>query len=100
MYGLIGKMTAHPGQRESLTNALLKSANDLRDMEGCYLYVISNATDDADTIWITEAWRSKEDHDASLQREDVRAVITAARPLIAAMEGFEIAPLGGVGIPE
>jgi quinol monooxygenase YgiN len=34
MYGLIGKMTAHPGQRESLTNALLKSANDLRDMDG------------------------------------------------------------------
>lgn len=93
-------MTAHPGQRDTLTGYLLKSANDLRQMEGSYLYVISHATDDPDTIWITEAWRSKADHDASLQREDVRAVITLARPLIAAMDGFEIAPLGGVGLPK
>jgi quinol monooxygenase YgiN len=62
--------------------------------------VISSATDDPDAIWITEAWRTKEDHDASLQREDVRAVITTARPLIAAMEGFEITPLGGKGLPK
>jgi len=100
MYGLIGKMTAHPGQREALTNALLKSANDMREMEGCYIYAISNATDDPNVIWITEVWRSKADHDTSLQREDVRAVITLARPLIAAIEGFEIAPLGGVGLPK
>lgn len=99
MYGLIGKMTAHPGQRDALTSHLLKAANDMREMNGCYIYVISNAADDPNIIWITEVWRSKDDHDASLQREDVRAVITAARPLIAAMEGFEIAPLGGVGLP-
>lgn len=99
MYGLIGNMKAHPGQREALTKLLLKSANDLREMDGCYLYVISNATDDPDTIWITEAWRSKADHDASLQREDVRAVIASARPLIASLNGFEITPLGGKGLP-
>ena len=46
MYGLIGNMKAYPGQRETLTKLLLKSANDLREMVGCYLYVISNATDD------------------------------------------------------
>src|SRR5690606_36071070 len=97
---LIGKIKTHPGQRAALLELLLQSSRELEAMDGCYVYLISEATDDPDTIWISEAWRSAEDHRASLQNEQVRAVITAARPLIADMSGgFEVVPVGGVGLP-
>ncbi len=101
MYGLIGKIKAHPGQRAALLDLLLQAAKSLGDLEGCYIYLISEATDDPDALWITEAWRSAEDHHASLTHEGVRAVIAAARPLIADTSGgFEIVPVGGKGLPE
>lgn len=101
MYGLIGKIKAQPGQRGTLLDLLLQAADSLGEVEGCYIYLISEATDDPDTIWITEAWRSVEDHHASLTNEAVRAIISAARPLIADMSGgFEIVPVGGRGLPD
>jgi quinol monooxygenase YgiN len=101
MFGLIGKLKTHPGQREMLLDHLLQGAKILREMDGCYSYVISSATDDPDTVWITEVWRSRDDHQASLANEGVRAIITAARPLLAtAPDGFEVLPHGGVGLPD
>jgi quinol monooxygenase YgiN len=101
MYGLIGSFKAQPDQRDALLQHLLNAANTLRDFEGCYLYVVSKATDDPDTIWITETWRSREDHQASLTLDAVKEIIAAARPLIASGGGgFEVIPVGGKGIPE
>jgi quinol monooxygenase YgiN len=100
MYGLQGKFMAHPGKRDQLLGLLLKSAEDLKNFDGCYLYVISTTPTDPDAIWITEAWRSKVEHDASLQLESTRAVIAQARPLIAGMsDSVELEPVGGVGLP-
>jgi quinol monooxygenase YgiN len=99
MFGLMGSFKAQPGKRAELADYLLKAAAILPEVEGCHLYLISNATDDPDTLWITEVWRSKEDHQASLQHEGVRAIITAARPLIAGItSSTEIVPLGGKGL--
>ena len=101
MFGLYGKMKAHPGQRDALIERLLDAAESLRDMEGCYLYVINSATDDPDAIWIYEVWRSQADHQASLSNVAVKALIASARPLIAGMsDRMELVPLGGKGIPE
>jgi quinol monooxygenase YgiN len=101
MFGLIGKLKTHPGQRDQLIDHLLRGAGILRDLDGCYLYVIHSATDDPDTVWVTEVWKSQADHQASLTNEGIRAIITSARPLLAEPpEGFEVVPLGGKGIPE
>jgi len=101
MYGLIGKMKAHPGQRDALVAHLLNAADFLRSLDGCYLYVIHTATDDPDTVWVTEVWRSQDDHRGSLAYEEVKLIIAAARPLIAEMGGgFEVTPIGGKGLPE
>jgi quinol monooxygenase YgiN len=101
MYGLIGKLKTHPGQRDTLLSYLQESSQSLQAMEGCYLYIITKAVDDPDTIWITEVWRSQDDHRASLTNETVRSVITQARPLLAeAPGGFEVIPVGGKGLPE
>ncbi|HET7024615.1 MAG TPA: antibiotic biosynthesis monooxygenase family protein [Gemmatimonadales bacterium] len=55
MYGLIGKVTATPGQRDALVKILLSGAGA---MPGCLSYVIATDPADADALWITEAWRA------------------------------------------
>jgi quinol monooxygenase YgiN len=100
MYGLCGKIESQPGQRDALIAYLLEAADILRQVEGCYLYVVSSLPDEPDGIWVTEVWRSQEDHQGSLSVDAVRAVIGAARPLIAGMsERVEHTPLGGKGLP-
>ena len=97
-YGLYGKMTAHPGQREALLDLLLQSAALVSEAQGCEVWTVNVAPDDPDSILIYEAWRSEADHDASLTMPEIRATIERARPLIAAMEGTRLTPLAGKGL--
>jgi quinol monooxygenase YgiN len=97
MYGRHGSFKAHPGRGDALAAILLEAAEDARDYDGCLLYMVSRGIEDPDTIWVTEAWTDRAAHDASLGREDTRALIARARPLIADMPGHsEFEPLGGV----
>lgn len=99
MFGLHGKLQTVEGQREVLIGHLLKAAEVLEGLEGCYLYVISKDTEDAETVWVTEVWASQEDHRASLTLEAVQALIAAARPILAAPpEGQTLIPVGGKGL--
>ncbi len=101
MYGLTGKMIAQPGQRDTLIGYLLQAAKGMDAVEGCYMYVVSNADDDPNGIWINEVWRDKAAHDASLQLEGSQELIAKARPIIAGFgERFETTPVGGKGLPD
>lgn len=96
MYGLIGKMRTTPGQRDAVVALLLEG---VRDMPGCLSYVVAHDPGDADAIWITEAWDSRESHKASLSLPAVQKAIAAARPMIAGFgERFETVPVGGQGL--
>ena len=96
MYGLIGKMTAVPGQRDALIAILLASVGD---MPGCRSYVVAKDPRDEHAIWITEVWDSKEDHANSLKLPVVRDAISRAKPLIAAFgDHVETEPVGGHGL--
>jgi len=91
MYGLIGKMTAIAGERDTLTAILVKG---IVGMPGCLSYVVANDPTNAEIIWITEVWESKEAHAASLELPSVRDAITKGRPLISGMVA-ETSPIGG-----
>jgi quinol monooxygenase YgiN len=97
MHGLIGKMKVAEGQRDALIAILLEG---MGTMPGCLSYVVAKDPMDANGIWITEVWNSKESHAASLSLPEVKAAIAKGRPLIT---GFENAvtttPVGGVGLP-
>lgn len=98
MYGLIGRMRAHPGTRAQLRDIMLAGMGG-DAMAGCISYVIAEDTADDDALWITEVWDSAESHTGSLQLEQVQATIAKARPLIAGMDSrTETRPVGGVGI--
>ena len=96
MYGLIGKMTAVPGQRDALAAILLDGTNA---MPGCLSYVIARDPADDDALWITEVWDSQASHKASLSLPSVQAAIAKGRPLIAGFSNrVETEPIGGHGI--
>jgi quinol monooxygenase YgiN len=96
MYGLIGKMTAKPGQRDALAAILIA---EVAAMPGCLSYIVALDPKDADAIWITEAWDSQASHDNSLKLASVQAAIAKARPMIAGMEaGTVTTPVGGWGL--
>jgi quinol monooxygenase YgiN len=96
MYGLIGKMSAVPGQRDALAAILLDSTGA---MPGCLSYVIAADPADADALWITEVWDSAANHQASLALPAVQGAIAKARPLVAGFSNrVETVPIGGYGL--
>lgn len=99
MYGLIGKMTTEPGKRGEFIEVLLEG---VAGMPGCLSYVVAKDPADADALWITEVWDSKESHEASLALPSVREAIRRGRPMIAGFgpERFETEPVGGHGLVE
>eukprot|EP01030_Chromulinospumella_sphaerica_P024574 gene24574-24662_t len=93
MYGLIGKMTAHPGQRDALI-AILTEGTD--GMPGCISYIVARDAKEPDALWVTEVWKSQADHQGSLKLPAVQAAIAKGRPLIKDMGPyFETEPVGG-----
>ena len=96
MYGLIGKMMAAPGQRDSLIALLV---DGIESMPGCISYIVAKDPSDENAIWITEVWDSEASHKASLSLPAVQAAITKARPMIAGFgEHIITTPVGGHGL--
>lgn len=95
-YGLIGKMTATPGQRDALAAILMEGT---QGMPGCLSYIVAADPAEPDALWITEAWDSQASHQASLSLPSVQAAIARGRPLIAGFSHrVETVPLGGHGL--
>jgi len=96
MYGLIGKMTATPGQRDTLIAILL---DGVADLPGCLSYIVAKDLDDTDAIWITEIWDDQSSHTASLALPIVQQAIALGKPLIADFgDSIVTLPVGGHGL--
>jgi len=96
MYGLITRLTAHPGRRDELGLCLL-DPNVKRP--GCHNYVVAHDLNDADALWVTEVWMSEAAHDA--WSADIRktGVMRSALALIATWgDTIFTRPIGGVGL--
>lgn len=99
-YGLHGKLKANEGNRDKLASILLNASHLVSTAKGCHLYLISIDKNEADAVWVTEVWDSKEDHDNSLNVAGVRELISQAMPILAGMpeKGQVLEILGGAGI--
>lgn len=98
MYGLIGRMIAHPGKRAEL--AAILTPTEGSGMPGCLSYIVAEDPTNADALWITEVWIDQAAHRASLQLPAVQAAIAKGRPLIAGFDSqAETNVLGGTGLP-
>lgn len=97
-YGCYVKFTAKPGQRDALVEHLLRAAAFVEKAAGCELYIINTSPTEAECVWVTEVWRSQQEHDASLTVEDAQEVIKQVLPLLAGPpEKIDVLPVGGKG---
>ena len=63
------------------------------------MYVVCEDTTNENAVWVFEAWDDQQAHDHSLQNERTRALISQAKPLLAAApDGAELMVIGGHGI--
>ncbi len=98
-FGMYARLVAKPGQRDAFTAILLRGGDGMR-AHGCQLYVVNHPTDNADAVWVTEVWDSREAHAASLQLPETRQAIGEAMPLLTgAFESIELDVVGGLGVP-
>lgn len=81
-YGLHGKLKAIKGEGDALAEILVQASALVSTAQGCHLYMVSKDAEDKESIWVTEVWDSKEDHDESLKIEGVRELISQAMPLL------------------
>lgn len=99
-YLLHGKFTAKTGLVDELANILIEASQLVSTAKGCQLYVVSRDKNDPNSVYVTEIWDSKDDHDNSLKIEGVRELIMKAMPMIDGQpqKGQELEILGGTGI--
>src|ERR1019366_186553 len=98
-YGLFGKFSAQPGRRDDLVTYLLQAAKLLERNSGCIHYIVSTS-DEPEAVWVCEVWTNVAAHDASLEPEDIKALIQEARPLIVGMsDQTQLTVQGGKGLP-
>lgn len=99
-YGLQGKLKATEGNGDKLASILLDASRLVSTAKGCHLYLVSKDPNDRETVYITEVWESREDHDNSLKVEGVRELISQAMPILAGppQKGQELEVLGGSGL--
>jgi quinol monooxygenase YgiN len=97
-YGYIGSMRTREGRRDEVIEILLGGADGLREA-GCQLYAVGTDPADADVVWVTEIWDSREHHDASLQLPETKAAIGQAMPLLTGeFTRQELDVVGGLGV--
>lgn len=96
MYGLITRLTAHPGRRDELGLCLL-DPNLKRP--GCHSYVLAHDLNDVDALWVTEVWMSKATHDAwSAQIRETHELLPALSLIATFGDTVFTRPIGGVGL--
>lgn len=81
-YLLQGKLTAKGGQRQVLSEILIKASKLMSTAKGCRLYAVAIDEQDPNSVYITEIWDSKVDHDNSLKVDGVRELIMTAMPIL------------------
>jgi quinol monooxygenase YgiN len=88
-YGLMGKLTAVPGEREMLLAILLEAAAAMEQEPTCETYRVNVSLDD-ESIVVYEVWESVEAHHQSLSLDTTQTLIGRAKPILANIERLAV----------
>ncbi|MPZ28625.1 MAG: antibiotic biosynthesis monooxygenase [Micromonosporaceae bacterium] len=95
-HALLNRLTARPGQRRRVVEILIESGRRFDDNPACLLYLVTEAVDDPDVIWVTDLWISQQEHLAALADPALRPYIDQAMPLLTGMpEQIPVRMVGG-----
>ena len=100
MYLLHSKFIAQAEQANQLADILISASQLVAKAQGCKLYTVSKDPNEPNSVYVTEIWNNKKDHDDSLKLEGVSELIKKAIPILdgAPSKGQELEILGGAGI--
>jgi len=77
-------LQSHPVSGTLYCTSLLQASR--QPMSGCEQYIVNLAPMNANTVYVSEVWRSEADHESLLQVESVKALVLRARPLVETFE--------------
>ena len=98
-YGMLGKLSTEPQDRETLVSILTEAAELMKDVDGFHTYIVTTDANDDGAVWVMELWESKEAHDQSLSLPAVRRLINKAMPILkGSPEGITVIPVSGKGL--
>lgn len=98
-YGLFGKLSTAPEDRQTLVDILTNGAEKMKDVPGCHTYIVTKDANDEGAVWVIELWDTKESHDQSLTLPWVRELINQAMPILkGSPEGITVIPVSGKGL--
>ena len=100
-YVLLNKLTAKPGKRDQVVQNLLESGKLFDDNAECVMYLVTEASDSPNDIWVFDLWTSEEAHSQALQAPELQPSIAETVPLLEGMpEQIEVQARGGKGLPQ
>lgn len=92
---LVNILSARPGQRDRVVEILIESGKLFDDNDACKLYLVAEAVDYPDTIWVIDRWASQDEHERALMQPELRPFVEESLPLPVGMpEQIEIRPSG------
>nr|WP_087575142.1 antibiotic biosynthesis monooxygenase family protein [Sphingomonas sp. CDS-1] len=95
--GVIAHIIAKPGQRD----ALIEAMRPLAGMKGCIDLVVAKDPKNADAIWLTEIWQSKQLHVEATSGDIFTAAMVKIRPMMMSIDqNYETAPVFGTDLKE
>lgn len=98
-FGMFGKLTTDPQNRDTLVGILTQAATFLQSDDECQMYIVNKDADDDGAVWVIELWQSKEAHDQSLTRPEIRHLIEKALPILKdGSQSVTVIPVGGKGL--
>jgi quinol monooxygenase YgiN len=101
MHGIYVRFHALPGRGDELVATLLDGIHSFGDIAACELCLVNRSPEDPDSVYVTEVWSSRAEHEAFAARADVRAFIRVVHALAAEPpEVTYVVPVGGVGLAE
>lgn len=90
--GVVAHIMAKPGQRDALIEAL----RPLAQMEGLIDIVVAEDPENADGIWLTEIWESKELHDKAASGPVFTAAMVKMKPVMLSIDrNYKTRPIHG-----
>lgn len=99
MYSTNGYIKAIDEKRDELLDYLLEAAEEMKNVEKCYCYIVGVNDQEPDNVYVYEVWESEEAHEASLTLPVFRELIEKAKPIISDLKSYpELRIYGGKGI--
>lgn len=93
------RLIAAPGKHDELVAKFLESVEIQRDNPDCELMLVSTAPDEADVVYLTEVWSSKEGWESARHSAAIQAWAASMPELVGGPpESLPLQVAGGTGL--